>query len=147
MEKQSAKCEDGRTRQARVYGESREDGDFEVRKAGVRVKGKHVSGEAWYSRKTGTWYFLTDPECKNSHLLYRSYEKHNEESIKKMLEKLKVLETRYAEEKKEFAKHRDAMIAVESEIETLKQGISRLKKRIPFEPGQKLIQSLTVRTS
>lgn len=128
MEKQLAECEDGRRRQARVYGESGEDGDFEVRKAGVRVKGKHVNGEPWYSRKTGTWYFLTDPECKNSHLLCRSYDKHNEESLKKMLEKLKLLETRHAEEKKEFVKHRDAMIVVESEIETLKHGISRLKK-------------------
>ena len=75
MEKYMVECEDGRVRQARVYGVPKEEGDFEILQAGVRLKGKHVSGEAWHSRKTGTWYFLTDPNCKFSALLPRCRER------------------------------------------------------------------------
>jgi len=71
MEKRIVDCEDGRRRQARVYGFPIEDGNFEILKGGVRVRGKHVTGEAWHDRNTGLWYFLTDPECKHSRLLPR----------------------------------------------------------------------------
>ncbi len=64
MEKQMVQCEDGRRRQARVHGVPRQEGEFKIWNAGVRLKGKHVSGEAWYSYKTKTWYFLADPEGK-----------------------------------------------------------------------------------
>jgi hypothetical protein len=75
MEKHMVECEDGRVRQARVYGVPKDEGDFEIRQAGVRLKGKHVIGEVWHSRKTGTWYFLTDPNCKFSRLLPRCRER------------------------------------------------------------------------
>ena len=71
MEKQMVQCEDGRRRQARIHGIPKQEGDFKVWNAGVRLKGKHVSGEAWYSSKTKTWYFLADPEGKHVHLMER----------------------------------------------------------------------------
>ena len=71
MEKQMVQCEDGRRRQARVHGVPRQEGEFKIWNAGVRLKGKHVSGEAWYSYKTKTWYFLADPEGKHAHLMER----------------------------------------------------------------------------
>ena len=80
MEKKEVQCEDGRCRQARVYGDPREDGDFEILNAGVRVKGKHVTGEAWHSLKTGVWYFLTSPDGKNRSLLPRGKERPIEPS-------------------------------------------------------------------
>ena len=39
---------------------------------------KRGTGEAWYSRNTGLWYFLTDPGCKHSQLLPRSNERPKE---------------------------------------------------------------------
>ena len=45
MEKQMVQCEDGRRRQARIQGVAKQEGDFRIWKAGVRLKGKHVSGE------------------------------------------------------------------------------------------------------
>ncbi|HUU81085.1 MAG TPA: hypothetical protein VMW90_06525 [Acidobacteriota bacterium] len=71
MRKEMVVCEDGRRREARVYGTPRDEGDFGILEAGVRLKGKHVTGEAWYSRKTGIWYFFADPSGKNSALLPR----------------------------------------------------------------------------
>lgn len=71
MQKRMVHCEDGRERQARVYGIPREENDFLVMQAGVRVKGKHVTGEAWQSLSSGIWYFLTGPAGKNNHLLPR----------------------------------------------------------------------------
>ena len=117
-------CEDGRRRQARLYGEAlmeegHEDHEPERRecsscqgtnpydarfccycgdelkelsqekkgradqgeeiftraKAAVRVKGKHVHGEAWFSCNTGIWYFLSSPEDKNHNLLPRRRER------------------------------------------------------------------------
>ena len=44
MEKKMVECEDGRRRQARVYGIPREEGDFEILRAGIRLKGKHITG-------------------------------------------------------------------------------------------------------
>lgn len=75
MEKQMVECEDGRRRQARVYGIPREEGDFIVLQAGIRVRGKHVTGEAWHNQKTGIWYFLAGPEGKNMNLLPRHRER------------------------------------------------------------------------
>lgn len=121
MRRQMVECEDGRRRQARLYGETwmeegHEDHEpqkrecltcqgtnpydarfccycgnelhelsqekkgradqreeiFTITKAAVRVKGKHVHGEAWFGCDTGIWYFLTSPEDKNHNLLPRS---------------------------------------------------------------------------
>ena len=71
MEKRMVECEDGREREARVFGFPRVEGDFEILPAGIRLKGKHVYGEAWHDRKSGIWYFLTGTEGKNKHLLPR----------------------------------------------------------------------------
>ena len=81
MEKHMVQCEDGRRRQARIHGMPRNEGDFRIWKAGVRLKGKHVSGEAWYSQKTKTWYFLADPEGKHSHLMERLNNQLRQESF------------------------------------------------------------------
>jgi hypothetical protein len=78
MQKQMVSCEDGKDREARVYGMPRVDGDFEILQAGVRIKGRHVTGEAWYSYKTSSWYFLTGTDGKNKKLLPRYKEKPNE---------------------------------------------------------------------
>jgi hypothetical protein len=79
MEKQMVDCEDGRRRQARVYGFPTEDGHFEIGKAGVRLKGKHVSGEAWYGRNAGLWYFLT---CIQIYTLdIYTFTRHNSNTI------------------------------------------------------------------
>jgi hypothetical protein len=71
MRKEMVVCEDGRMREARLYGIPRDGGDFWILGAGVRLKGKHVTGEAWYNRKTGIWYFFADPSGRNSALLPR----------------------------------------------------------------------------
>ncbi|MBW1723057.1 MAG: hypothetical protein JRJ78_13505 [Deltaproteobacteria bacterium] len=71
MQRQMVQCEDGRQRQARIYGIPREEGVFTIYQAGVRVKGKHVTGEAWFNRKSGIWYFFSAPDGKNPHLLPR----------------------------------------------------------------------------
>ena len=117
-------CEDGRRRQARLYGEAsleeghedhkpvrrecssckgtnpydarfccycgnelqafspekkgradREEEIFTITMAAVRVKGKHVHGEGWFSCDSGIWYFLSSPEDKNHHLLPRRRER------------------------------------------------------------------------
>lgn len=78
MKRQMVECEDGRSRQARVYGIPRYEGDFVVMQAGVRIKGKHVTGEAWHSQKSGLWYFLSGPGGKNMTLLPRQREKPSE---------------------------------------------------------------------
>ena len=75
MKRNMVKCEDGRIRQARVYGIPREEGEFIVLQASVRVKGKHVSGEAWHNPKTGAWDFLAEPDGKNTNLLPRRRER------------------------------------------------------------------------
>jgi len=71
MEKRMVQCEDGRERQARVYGFAREEDGFLILQAGVRVRGKHVTGEAWCDLETGIWHFLSGPHGKNTHLLPR----------------------------------------------------------------------------
>lgn len=75
MRKQMVECEDGRRRQARVYGFPLKDGEFVILQAGVRVRGKHVTGEAWYNQRTGIWYFLTGKDEKKKHLLPRRRER------------------------------------------------------------------------
>ena len=75
MKRKMVKCEDGRIRQARVYGIPREEGEFIVSQAGVRVKGKHVIGEAWHNLKTGAWDFLAGSKGKNINLLPRRRER------------------------------------------------------------------------
>ena len=145
MEKYMVQCEDGRRRQARIHGMSREEGDFRIWKAGVRLKGKHVSGEAWYSYKTKTWYFLTDPEGKHSHLMERFNTQLRQESIRKLQEQLKVLESRYSIEQKKIAEHRAALDAIESEMQAVKERVSELESGAPLESGVALEYSSYIR--
>jgi hypothetical protein len=138
MEKQMAQCEDGRRRQARIQGFLREEGGFRIWKAGVRLKGKHVYGEAWYSYQTKTWYFLSDPEGKHSHLMNRIRDTLREEKINKLREQLKALASRHSIKQRKVAEHQNAMKAIESEMETVKKSITKLEKGIPLESDNTL---------
>jgi len=145
MEKQMVQCEDGRRRQARIHGIPKQEGDFKIWQAGVRLKGKHVSGEAWYSFKTKTWYFLADPEGKHAHLMERLNAQLKEESIRQYKDQLKTLESRHAIEQKKIAQHRAARDTIISEIETIKAKISRLESGAPLESDKPLEYSRNVR--
>ncbi|MCK5418063.1 MAG: hypothetical protein KAI93_06145 [Desulfobacterales bacterium] len=138
MEKQMVQCEDGRRRQARIHGVPKEEGGFKVWKAGVRLRGKHVSGEAWYSFQTKTWYFITDPEGKHSHLMDRISDTLRGEKISKLRNQLKQLESRQTIEQKVIAQHRQALEGIEGEIETLKNDLVKLEKGVPAESGTAL---------
>ena len=145
MEKQMVQCEDGRRRQARIHGMPREEGDFRIWKAGIRLKGKHVSGEAWYSFKTKTWYFLSDPEGKHSHLMERLNNQLRQESISKLQEQLKVLESRHSIEQKKIAEHRANQDAIASEISTVHERIQQLRSGAPLESGTTLEYSRKIK--
>ena len=138
MEKQMVQCEDGRRRQARIHGIPKEEGGFRIWKAGVRLKGKHVSGEAWYSYQTKTWYFLTDPEGKHSHLMDRISDTVRGEKIGKLRDQLKQLESRQLVEQKTIAQHRMALEEIEIQIEALKNNLAKLEKRVPLESSTSL---------
>ena len=138
MEKQMVQCEDGRRRQARIHGVPKQEGDFRIWKAGVRLKGKHVSGEAWYSYKTKTWYFLADPEGKHAHLMDRINKQMREESIRQFEDQLKALESRHIIEQKKIAEHRSAKEAIEAEIVAVKEKIGKLKSGAPLESDKPL---------
>jgi hypothetical protein len=145
MEKQMVQCEDGRRRQARIHGIPKQEGDFKIWKAGVRLKGKHVSGEAWYSYKTKTWYFLADPEGKHVHLMERLNAQLKEESIRQFEEQLKVLESRHVVEQKKIAQHRAAMQAIETEMEAVGNKLNQLKSGAPLQPDKPLEYSRHVK--
>ena len=145
MQKQMVQCEDGRRREARIHGIAKEDGEYRVWPAGIRLKGKHVSGEAWYSQKTKTWYFLTDPEGKHSHLMGRINEKIREEAVNKLQEQLSILQGRHLIEQKKIEEHRKARQAIESQMEALKQEISKLQKGAPLEASKPLEYSQKIR--
>ena len=145
MEKQMVQCEDGRRRQARIHGLPTEEGDFRVWKAGVRLKGKHVSGEAWYSYQTKTWYFITDPEGKHSHLMDRISDTLRAEKIRTLRDQLKQLESRQIIEQKKIAEHRKALEAVESEMEAIQNDMAKLEKGIPLESGTTLKYSSAIK--
>lgn len=145
MEKQMVQCEDGRRRQARIHGIPKQEGDFKVWNAGVRLKGKHVSGEAWYSSKTKTWYFLADPEGKHAHLMERINKQLREESIKQLQDVLKALETRHIIEQKKISEHRAAKEALETEIDAVKDKIRKLESGAPLEPDKPLEYSRQIR--
>jgi len=145
MEKYMVQCEDGRRRQARIQGMPREEGDFKIWKAGVRLKGKHVSGEAWYSLNTKTWYFLADPEGKHSHLMDRLNTQLRQESIRKLQEQLKVLESRRVIEQKKIAEHHAVLDALESEMQTVKERVDELESGAPLESGTALEYSSYIR--
>ena len=145
MEKQMVQCEDGRRRQARIHGDSKQEGDFKIWQAGVRLKGKHVSGEAWYSYKTKTWYFLADPEGKHAHLMERLNTQLKEESIRQYKDRLKALESRHVIEQKKIAQHRAARDIINSEIETIKAKIAQLVSGAPLESDRPLEYSRHVR--
>ena len=145
MEKQMVQCEDGRRRQARIQGLPKEEGDFRVWKAGVRLKGKHVSGEAWYSFQTKTWYFIIDPEGKHGHLMDRISDTLRREKVRTLRDQLKQLESRQTIEQKKIAEHRKALEAVESEIETVKDEIAKLENRVPLESGTRLEYSTAIK--
>jgi hypothetical protein len=145
MEKYMVQCEDGRRRQARIQGMPRAEGDFKIWKAGVRLKGKHVSGEAWYSQKTKTWYFLADPEGKHSHLMERLNTQLRQESIRKLQEQLRVLESRRIIEQKKIAEHRAALDTLETEIQAVKERVGELETGAPLESGAALEYSSYIR--
>jgi len=145
MEKQMVQCEDGRRRQARIHGEPKQEGDFRIWQAGVRLKGKHVSGEAWYSHKTKTWYFLADPDGRHAHLMERLNTQLKEESIRQLQEQLKVLESRRIIEQKKIAEHRAAKEAIEAEIDSTNDKLARLKSGVPLESDKSLEYSRRVK--
>ena len=145
MEKQMVQCEDGRRRQARIHGVPKQEGDFRIWKAGVRLKGKHVSGEAWYSHKTKTWYFLADPEGRHAHLMDRLNTQLKEETIRQIKEQLKVLESRRVIAQKKIAEHRAAKEAIEIEIDATRDKIAKLESGIPLEPDKPLEYSRRVK--
>jgi len=138
MEKQMVQCEDGRRRQARIHGVPKEEGGYRIWQAGVRLKGKHVSGEAWYSFQTKTWYFISDPEGKHSHLMDRISDTIRGEKISRLRDQLKQLESRRNIEQKKIAQHHKALEEIESEIERLKNDLGKLEKRVPLESGTSL---------
>ena len=146
MERQMVQCEDGRRRQARIHGLPKEEGGFRIWKAGVRLKGKHVSGEAWYSFQTKTWYFLSDPEGKHSHLIDRIGDTVRGEKISKLRDQLKQLESRQLVEQKTIDQHRKALEEIDSEIETLKNNLAALEKREPPQSSTSLHYSRGVKT-
>jgi hypothetical protein len=145
MEKQMVQCEDGRRRQARIHGVPRQEGEFKIWDAGVRLKGKHVSGEAWYSYKTKTWYFLKDPEGKHSHLMERINRQLREESIRQFQDRLKALETRHTIEQKKISEHRAARDTIEIEMEAVKEKIRKLESGAPLESDKTLEYSRQVK--
>ena len=145
MEKQMVQCEDGRRRQARIHGVPKQEGDFRIWKAGVRLKGKHVSGEAWYSHKTKTWYFLADPDGRHSHLMDRLNTQLREESVRQLKEQVKILESRHLIAQKKIAEHRAAKEAVEDEIDAVRDKIARLETGAPLESDRSLEYSRNVK--
>jgi hypothetical protein len=145
MEKQMVQCEDGRRRQARIHGAPKREGDFRIWKAGVRLKGKHVAGEAWYSHKTKTWYFLADRDGRHAHLMERLNTQLKEESIRQVKEQLKVLESRRIIEQKKIAEHRAAKEAIEAEIDTTRDKIDKLESGVPLESDRPLEYSRHVK--
>ena len=145
MEKQMVQCEDGRRRQARIHGVPKQEGDFRIWNAGVRLKGKHVSGEAWYSHKTKTWYFLTDPEGRHSHLMERLNTQLKAESIRQLQDQLKVMESRHIIEQKKIAQHRSAKEALETEIDATRDKIAKLESGTPLEADRPLEYSRQVK--
>lgn len=145
MEKQMVQCEDGRRRQARIHGEPKQEGDFKIWPAGVRLKGKHVSGEAWYSYKTKTWYFLADPDGRHAHLMERLNAQLKEESIRQLQAQLKVLESRRIIEQKKIAEHRAAKEALEVEINATSNKIAKLASGVPLESDKPLEYSRHVK--
>jgi len=145
MEKQMVQCEDGRRRQARIHGIPRQEGDFKIWKAGVRLKGKHVSGEAWYSSKTKTWYFLADPEDKHVHLMERLNAQLRQESIRVLEDQLKVLESRHVVEQKKIDQHLAAKESIANEMQSISAKIKQLKSGAPLETGTPLEYSRYIR--
>ena len=145
MEKQMVQCEDGRRRQARIHGVPKQEGNFRIWKAGVRLKGKHVSGEAWYSHKTKTWYFLADPGGRHSHLMERINTQLKDESVRQLKGQLKVLESRHLIEQKKIAEHRAAKEAIEAEIEETRDKIDKLESGAPLESDRTLEYSRKIK--
>ncbi len=145
MEKQMVQCEDGRRRQARIHGIPKEEGGFKVWKAGVRLKGKHVSGEAWYSFQTKTWYFITDPEGKHSHLMDRINDTLRAEKLDKLRDQLKQLESRQNIVQRKIAQHRKSLEGIESEIKEIEGDVAKLEKGVPAESGASLHYSPAIK--
>ena len=145
MQKQMVQCEDGRRRQARIHGMPIEEGGFRIWKAGVRLKGKHVSGEAWYSHQTKTWYFIIDPEGKHSHLMDRIGDTLRDERLRKLRDQVKQLESRQIVVQKKIAEHSAALEEVESQLETVKKEIAQVEKGMPLESDTSLQYSQSIK--
>jgi len=138
MEKQMVQCEDGRRRQARIHGIPKQEGDFKIWQAAVRLKGKHIAGEAWYSYTTKSWYFLADPGGKHVHLMERLNAQLREESVRRLEGQLKVLESRQLVEQKMIDQHRAAKESIETEMQAVGEKIRQLKSGAPEEPEKPL---------
>ncbi|MCP4369627.1 MAG: hypothetical protein GY797_16175 [Deltaproteobacteria bacterium] len=138
MEKKMVQCEDGRRRQARIQGDPKKDGDFSTWQAAIRFKGKHVSGDAWYSHKTKTWYFSSDPGGKHSHLMDRIQSSSRIESISRLQGQLETLESQHT-------KHVNAMNALSVEIASIKEEITQLERGAPIESAASLKSSRKIR--
>jgi hypothetical protein len=145
MQKQMVQCEDGRRRQARIHGMPKEEGGFQIWKAGVRLKGKHVSGEAWYSHQTKSWYFIIDPEGKHSHLMDRIGDTLRGERLRKLRDQVKQLESRQIVAQKKIAEHSAALKEIERQLEAVKQEMSRVEKGMPLESGASLQYSKSIK--
>jgi hypothetical protein len=145
MQKQMVQCEDGRRRQARIHGMPIEEGGFRIWKAGVRLKGKHVSGEAWYSQQTKTWYFIIDPEGKHSHLMDRIGDTLRDERLRKLRDQVKQLESRRIVEQKKIAEHSAALEKIGRQLVTVKQEIAQVEKGMPLESGASLQYSQSIK--
>ena len=145
MQKQMVQCEDGRRRQARIQGMPIEEGGFRIWKAGVRLKGKHVPGEAWYSHQTKTWYFIIDPEGKHSHLMDRIGDTLRDEKLRKLRDQVKQLASRRIVEPKKIAEHSAALEEIESQLVTVKKEIAQVEKGMPLESGTSLQYSQSIK--
>ena len=99
----------------------------------------------WYSYKTKTWYFLTDPEGKHSQLMVRIHNQMRNESIRQFQDQLKVLQTRYRIEQQKIAEHRAAMKNIEAEMEQLVAYINKTKAGVPVETEKPLEYSTVIR--
>lgn len=138
MEKYMAQCEDGRRRQAHIHGFAREEGDFKIWKAGVRFKGRHVTGQAWFSITTKVWYFFSDPDARHGHLLRDIGETVRRDKCERLRQRLTVLESRYTAERQKVTEYQRRADALAGEIEGLRTQLAKIENGVPLEAARPL---------
>ena len=138
MDKHMVQCEDGRRRQAHIHGFSRDEGDFKIWKAGVRFKGKHVSGQAWYSITTKTWYFFSDPAGRHGHLLRDIGEALRRDKCERLKQRLEVLTARYTAERQKVIEYQRRAETIADEMDVLKAEIGKIENGVPLESARPL---------